>query len=159
MKKRRNNGKTVKEYYTDSKIEKAIQDLLDRMEDIISSETFEGYTVEIKEKEIEKENEPSMDDYLEELLDTAGQKNFIPPIEIKQREHEFKYVSYRPKKKQEGKIESNISKNCFEGYLTPECKNCSNWGNGSNGNYGCTMHFPIDWCEAFAEVIAKRDKE
>ena len=93
MKKRRNNGKTVKEYYTDSKIEKAVKTLLDSIEDIISSETFEGYTVEIKEKKIEKDNEPSMDDYLEELLDAAGQKNFIP-AEIKQREPEPEYVPY-----------------------------------------------------------------
>ena len=44
------NGKTVKEYYTDSKIEKAVKTLLDSIENIISSETFEGYTVEIKER-------------------------------------------------------------------------------------------------------------
>jgi len=72
------NGKTVKEYYTDKIIEKAIRDLLDRMEDIISSETFEGYTVEIRERN----DEPSMDDYLEELLDSVRQKNVIP-AEIK----------------------------------------------------------------------------
>ena len=150
------NGKTVEEYYTDKRIEKAIRYLLNSIEDIMSSETSEGYTVEIKERKSteiqktyedgindawecvqkidsdrnleeyviehgyanisyeeamdkiqeyeEKHSEPSMDDkslmddYLEELIDTAGQKNFIP-AEIKQREPEPEYIPYRPKKR------------------------------------------------------------
>ena len=43
------NNKTVKEYYTSSKVEKAIETLLKRDENLMSSETFEGYKVKIVE--------------------------------------------------------------------------------------------------------------
>ena len=44
------NGKTVKEYYTHPKTEKAIQTLLDEIEDLFSSETFDGMKVAIVER-------------------------------------------------------------------------------------------------------------
>ena len=45
------NGKTVKQYETDKRTEKAIMTLLELNEDMMSSETHEGYEVAIKEKE------------------------------------------------------------------------------------------------------------
>jgi len=47
------NGTTVKHYCTDKhrRIEKAIQTLLESVEDIIYSETHEGYGVRIVDKE------------------------------------------------------------------------------------------------------------
>lgn len=44
------NGTTVKHYCTNKRIEKAIQTLLESIEDIVYSETHEGYEVQIKEK-------------------------------------------------------------------------------------------------------------
>ena len=41
------NGKTVKEYYTDKKTEKAIRVLLEGNEDILHTESIEGCTVAI----------------------------------------------------------------------------------------------------------------
>jgi len=41
--------------------------------------------------------EPTMDDLLDELLEGAGQKNFIP-AEVKEREPEPEYVTFKPKK-------------------------------------------------------------
>jgi len=51
------NGKTVIEYFTDKRIERPIRDLLDQIDGVMSSETHEGYTVEIKERETESEGE------------------------------------------------------------------------------------------------------
>ena len=45
------NGNTVKQYYTDEKTEQAISTLLEQIEDIFFSETLEGYTIDIKDKE------------------------------------------------------------------------------------------------------------
>lgn len=44
------NGKTVKEYCTDNKTEKAISVLLEQIEDMMFSETIEGCCVVIKDK-------------------------------------------------------------------------------------------------------------
>lgn len=41
------NGKTVKEYYTHPKTEEAIQTLLDDIEDLFSSETFDEIKITI----------------------------------------------------------------------------------------------------------------
>lgn len=45
------NGKTVKQYETDKRTEKAVMTLLELNENIMFSETHEGYEVTIQEKE------------------------------------------------------------------------------------------------------------
>jgi len=45
--------------------------------------------------------EPSMDDLLDELLDDAGQKNFIPD-KVELREPEPEFITYKPKKAAHG---------------------------------------------------------
>jgi len=44
-----------------------------------------------------------------------------------------------------------ISRNVFEGYLTPECPTCDCWLDGSDisKGIGCSYPGPIDHCEAF----------
>lgn len=44
------NGNTVKEYYTDKKIEKAIMTLLETDDELVWSETHAGYGVTIVDK-------------------------------------------------------------------------------------------------------------
>lgn len=44
------NGKTVTEYYTNRKTEKAIQSLLSEIEDMFFTESVEGMKVEIVER-------------------------------------------------------------------------------------------------------------
>ena len=44
------NGKTVKQYETDKRTEKAVMTLLELNEDMMFSETHEGYEVTIQEK-------------------------------------------------------------------------------------------------------------
>lgn len=43
-------GKTVRRYSTDKKTDRAIMTLLDQIEDVVNSETHEGYEVAIIEK-------------------------------------------------------------------------------------------------------------
>ena len=45
-----NTTKTVREYCTTPKIEKAIETLLRQMDDVVGSETHKGYEVHIVEK-------------------------------------------------------------------------------------------------------------
>ena len=45
------NGKSVEHYCTDKKTEKAIRILLQQIEDMVSSETHDGFTVDIRERE------------------------------------------------------------------------------------------------------------
>ena len=49
------NGKTVIEYHTHPKTEKAVRTLLDEIEDLFSSETIDGMKVTIVEKGGEQE--------------------------------------------------------------------------------------------------------
>lgn len=49
------NGKTVTEYYTNRKTEKAIRSLLSEIENLFSAESFDGMTVKIVERGGEKE--------------------------------------------------------------------------------------------------------
>ena len=49
------NGKTVTEYYTNRKTEKAIQSLLSEIENLFSAESFDGMTVKIVERGGEQE--------------------------------------------------------------------------------------------------------
>lgn len=48
------NGKTVKEHNTTSRTDKAISTLLEQIEDMIWSETLEGYQVIVTEKGVEE---------------------------------------------------------------------------------------------------------
>ena len=52
----------------------------------------------IEAESLIKAPEPTMDDLLDELLEGAGQKNFIP-AEVEEREPEPEYVPYESKKK------------------------------------------------------------
>lgn len=46
-----------------------------------------------------------------------------------------------------------ISRNCLEGYLTPDCPKCCLWSDGSDGRgIGCNTSVPIDWCPSFKKV-------
>lgn len=45
------NGSTVKHYCTNNKTDKAVATLLEQIEDLVWSNTHEGYEVDIKEKE------------------------------------------------------------------------------------------------------------
>lgn len=49
------NGKTVTEYCTNRKTEKAIQSLLSEIENLFSAESFDGMTVKIVERGGEQE--------------------------------------------------------------------------------------------------------
>ena len=52
-------------------------------------------------------------------------------------------------------------KSCLEGYLTPECANCSFWCNGSDPSkgIGCGVPFPIDHCEAFKKAFEEEEND
>lgn len=51
-------------------------------------------------------------------------------------------------------------KNCFEGYLTPECEKCPYWADGSdNKGIGCATPYPIMWCKAFAKMCEEEGDE
>ena len=43
-------------------------------------------------------------------------------------------------------------KSVFDGYLTPACKNCTLWSDGTSQGLGCNAPFPIGDCPAFAEM-------
>ena len=45
------NGKSVEQYCTNKKTEKALRILLQQIEDMVSSETHDGFTVAIRERE------------------------------------------------------------------------------------------------------------
>lgn len=51
-------------------------------------------------------------------------------------------------------------KSCFDGYLTPECAECSFWCNGEDltKGIGCNVPFPIDHCEAFNKMCKEENK-
>lgn len=51
-------------------------------------------------------------------------------------------------------------KSCLDGYLTPECANCSFWCNGSDlsKGIGCSVPFPIDHCEAFKKMTESEEE-
>lgn len=50
-------------------------------------------------------------------------------------------------------------RNCFEGYLTPECKNCPDWADGTDERgVGCATHYPIMWCKAFVKMFEEDQK-
>lgn len=34
-------------------------------------------------------------------------------------------------------------RNCFEGYLTPDCASCPYWADGTEASVGCATPFPI----------------
>jgi hypothetical protein len=55
----------------------------------------------IEAESLIKAPEPSMDDLLDELLDDAGQKNFIPD-KVELREPEPEFITYKPKKAAHG---------------------------------------------------------
>lgn len=48
-------------------------------------------------------------------------------------------------------------KNCFEGYLTAECKDCPFWKDGSSPmvGIGCACPFPIMRCDSFRKEYEK----
>ena len=47
----------------------------------------------------------------------------------------------------------------FDGYLTPECSECDNWSDGSDGRgAGCNTSVPIDWCPAFKRVMEECER-
>lgn len=57
-----------------------------------------------------------------------------------------------------------MPRSCFDGYLTPECFNCPDWKDGSDGkSFGCGCSFPIMLCPHFKKVYeedkAKGDKQ
>lgn len=43
-------------------------------------------------------------------------------------------------------------KNCFEGYLTPDCANCPYWADGTGNSIGCAAPFPIMHCSSFERM-------
>lgn len=47
-------------------------------------------------------------------------------------------------------------KNCFEGFVVPECEECEFWKDGTDPyqGLGCAAPFPIMHCEAFAREDA-----
>lgn len=48
--------------------------------------------------------------------------------------------------------------NCFEGYLTPACKTCPDWADGTDGRgLGCACHFPIMHCPHFAKACKEEE--
>lgn len=50
--------------------------------------------------------------------------------------------------------EIKISRNCLEGYLTPDCPTCPYWTDGSIGiSIGCNIPVPIDFCPSFKKVF------
>lgn len=49
------NGKTVKHYCTNNKIEKAIETLVEQMQEICYLEIYEGYEVVVRRKDDESE--------------------------------------------------------------------------------------------------------
>ena len=50
-----------------------------------------------------------------------------------------------------------MSKNCLEGYLTPECKTCPDWRNTAT-ECGCAIHAPIMSCRHFAKVYSNENE-
>lgn len=51
-------------------------------------------------------------------------------------------------------------KSCLDGYLTPECKNCPDWADGTdNRGIGCATHHPIMWCPAFAKMYEEEESK
>lgn len=53
-----------------------------------------------------------------------------------------------------------MNRNCFDGYLTEECKNCEFWADGSDmkKGIGCMYPGPIDNCEAFAKAYEEEEE-
>lgn len=50
-------------------------------------------------------------------------------------------------------------RNCLEGYLTQDCKDCCNWSDGCDDrSIGCNTNFPIDWCPSFKKVYEEDSK-
>lgn len=43
-------------------------------------------------------------------------------------------------------------RNCFEGYLTPDCASCPYWADGTEASVGCATPFPIMHCSSFARM-------
>lgn len=57
-----------------------------------------------------------------------------------------------------------MPRNCFDGYLAPECANCEFWRDGSEDSIGCEYPGPIDNCKHFSKVyweewIAEHEEE
>lgn len=51
-------------------------------------------------------------------------------------------------------------KNCFEGYLTPDCANCPYWADGTGNSIGCAAPFSIMHCSSFERMYnAEQNKE
>lgn len=52
-------------------------------------------------------------------------------------------------------------KSCFDGYLTPACKNCPDWCDGSDATkgIGCGTHYPIDLCPHFKKMYDEENKK
>lgn len=51
-------------------------------------------------------------------------------------------------------------RNCFEGYLTPDCANCPYWADETGDSIGCATPFPIMHCSSFARMYnAEQNKE
>lgn len=51
-------------------------------------------------------------------------------------------------------------KNCLDGYLTPACKNCPDWCDGSDATkgIGCGTHYPIDLCPHFKKMYDEENQ-
>lgn len=50
--------------------------------------------------------------------------------------------------------------NCLNGYLTPECKDCPFWLDGSDEKgYGCGAPFPISHCPSFEDLMNEYEQK
>ena len=47
----------------------------------------------------------------------------------------------------------------LDGYLAPECAECEDWSDGSDGRgLGCNIRVPIDLCPAFKRVMEECER-
>lgn len=49
-------------------------------------------------------------------------------------------------------------KNCLDGYLTEECKDCEWWKNDEK-SVGCSTPYPISNCETFSRAEKEENKK
>lgn len=50
-----------------------------------------------------------------------------------------------------------ISRNCFEGYLTPDCNGCPDWSDDRT-SIGCQIKGPISMCKSFMKVYESNER-